>query len=263
MAEYIEIKMAKSLETVHDMRTERLAQLSEPQEYFLEEQAVKSKPFMILEEGTMTGYALIADGNILVEFCCSETEVFPRRDLLEHVVRELKIKKAFCQSFDHNLLSAALLLKPKVDATGILFRKFDAFKYWNTAPKGLEYAAAGKQDYDMIRGINEGFFSSDGEIRGLIARGELIAFYSNKRLIGCGIMQQAVPGTNAYDIGMMVDPVFRRQGYGAYIAYRTASQCIAAGHRPVCGCGIDNTASLKALENAGFISRHLLLELKF
>jgi hypothetical protein len=47
MAEYIEIKMAKSLETVHDMRTERLAQLSEPQEYFLEEQAVKSKPFMV------------------------------------------------------------------------------------------------------------------------------------------------------------------------------------------------------------------------
>lgn len=263
MPDFIEIKMAKSLDAVHDLRMERLAQLCEPQEYFMEEQVAKSKPFMILEDGSLTGYALVADGSTLVEFYCTEMAVFPRRNLLEQAVRELNIKKAFCQSFDHHFLSAALLLKPKVDATGILFRKFDPFKYWNTAPKGLEYATATKKDYELIRGINDDFFTSDEEIRDMISRKMLTVFYSNKRLVGCGNMLQAIPGTNVRDIGMMVAPAFRRQGFGAYIAYRMASECIEAGLRPVAGCALDNTGSWKSLESAGFISRYLWLELMF
>jgi RimJ/RimL family protein N-acetyltransferase len=262
MADFMEIKMAKSLDAVNDMRKERLARLSEPQEYFLEEQAARSKPYLIVEDGTMTGYTLVSDGNTLIEFFCSEMAVLKRRDLLKHVVHELKIKKAFCQTFDHDFLSVAMLLKPKIEAEGTLFRKFDPFRYWNTHPKGLEYKTATKKDYDLLRGINDGFFESDEELRGRIDRKELTVFYSDKHLVGCGFMLQTIPGINAYDIGMMVAPAFRRQGFGAYIAYRMASECIAAGHRPVAGCGVDNTASLKALENAGFISQHLIIELK-
>ncbi|NPV03054.1 MAG: GNAT family N-acetyltransferase [Brevinematales bacterium] len=263
MPEIIEIKMAKSIDAVSDLRAGRLAQLSEPQEYYLEELVANSKTFIILEDGTITGYALVEGGSHLVEFYYSETEIFSRKNIFQRVIQELKIKKAGCQSFDHSLLSTAMFLKPKVEATGILFRRFDPYKYWNTSPKGLEYSIASKRDYDQLRGINDGFFSSDAEIRDLIAKKYLTVFYSDKRMIGCGNMMQAIPGINAYDIGIMVAPVFRRQGYGAYIAYRMASECIAAGRRPVAGCSIENTASIKALENAGFISHYRWMELHF
>jgi predicted GNAT family acetyltransferase len=73
-------------------------------------------------------------------------------------------------------------------------------------------------------------------------------------------MKRIVPGRDDLDIGMVVDPRRRRRGHGAYIVAHLKAHCLAKGWRPICCCAVDNPASQRTLERAGFASRDRLVE---
>lgn len=54
------------------------------------------------------------------------------------------------------------------------------------------------------------------------------------------------------DIYMEVEEAARRKGVGAYLVQELKGVCYEAGYLPTCRCNVDNTASRKTLEKAGF-----------
>jgi len=63
------------------------------------------------------------------------------------------------------------------------------------------------------------------------------------------------------DLGMVVARAFRGRGLGNAMLARLKEHCYDAGWQPICSCAAANSASKKAIEKAGFISEHRMLEI--
>ena len=108
--------------------------------------------------------------------------------------------------------------------------------------------------------VDDGFFDDDAEATAYARAGQMFLYEADGGLIGCGLLQRVTPDREAYDVGMTVAPSQRRRGFGRHIVRRLADLCISTGGRPIAGCSIENLASQRCLESAGFQSEHKLIE---
>ena len=111
--------------------------------------------------------------------------------------------------------------------------------------------------------MNEEVFEQDEEVHEYISKQQIVLFEKEKEMVGFGIFARVIEGRPEFDIGMCVDRRFRRRGYGESIIRHLVEFCKRNGWRPVCGCAVENQASRRCLEKAGFIGRYRLLEFVF
>jgi RimJ/RimL family protein N-acetyltransferase len=160
------------------------------------------------------------------------------------------------------MLYAASCRPAHVRTIGLLFRSFaDA----EAIPrKDVDARRATHEDLALVESMHDGFFDSAAEISSYIEYGGLFIYgIPGAPAAGCGIFKRIVPGQSFVDLGMVVAQAHRRKGLGSYIVSRLKDDCIRAGYRPVCGCAIENTASIGALERAGFRCTHSLIEFAY
>ena len=71
------------------------------------------------------------------------------------------------------------------------------------------------------------------------------------------------PDKEILDVGMWVNPVFRRQGYATLIISHLKETCLKAGYTPIAGCAADNIVSRRTLEKCGFMTKHCAIVFEF
>lgn len=62
------------------------------------------------------------------------------------------------------------------------------------------------------------------------------------------------------NLGMIVDPAFRRRGLATFIMRALRQECRRRGLRAVCSTRVDNVGAQRAIERAGFIPVHRVLD---
>jgi RimJ/RimL family protein N-acetyltransferase len=216
------------------------------------------RPYLVQDAGDVIGYVITDGASTLVEYHATDAAA---SDLLDQIVERLGLRRAFCKTFDVPLREACSRFRPAVTVKGLLFRRIDAR---NVEMYGeVRDRSATTDDIDQIMAIDDGFYRDADEASSYVRDGQMTVYETDGRIVGCGLIQQVVPSINAHDIGMMVAPRHRRRGLGRYIVRHLIQSCLASGKRPICGCHIDNIASRRCLESAGFRSEHELLELSW
>ena len=247
---------------IGDLRKPYLDGLLEAQELYLELMIRKSRVFVIQSQDQQIGYFLLGDGAVLLEY-------YVTPDNLEHVdtifgiiLEKFSIHKALCKSFDHTLLSCCAGFQKEMRVIGIHFREYQED---GTLPiaEGITCRLAKAGEAQKIMALNEEVFEQDEEVHEYISKEQIFLFEKEKEMIGFGIFARVIEGRPEFDIGMCVDRRFRRQGYGEHIIRHLVDFCRHNGWRAICGCAIDNEASRRCLEKAGFIGRYRLLEFVF
>ena len=255
--EEIIIKELSSAAEIADLRQEYLDSLMESQELFLELMVREAQPFAVLDGDTLVGYFFESAEHTLVEYYI-RPHYFAHVDTIFGVVlMERGIQKVYCKSFDHLLLSCCVDVQKKTESMGYLFRDYEK-RPLPTSHK-LTTRLAEKADEAYIIEINEEIFDYPEEITETIANKNLLLFEKGDNRIGFGIFQRTIPGRPEFDIGMLVNREFRRQGYGAYILRYLMNYCEERGYRPTGGCAIDNLASRRCLERVGYKAQYRLL----
>ena len=168
------------------------------------------------------------------------------------------ITGSLCQSFDLRMMSVITPAFQESRPIGILFRSIADRTHQSRHDASVRPALAA--DVRAIAGIDDDFFTDEEEIGRYLKIGGLFVLESSAGVVmECGVAEPAIPRSSAVDVGMMVGPAFRRRGYGRFIVSYLKTHMLSRGLRPVCGCAIDNIASQKAIEAAGFIADHRLL----
>jgi len=245
-----------------ELRRAYLASLPEPQELFVEALYQASRKFLIqdLRGGAPLGYAAVSDAT-LVELFLRDPASGAWAAGLDSVVTAAGVERVLCKTFDAPLLHAALGRGTATRTVGRLFRRLDTPTL--AAVPRLEGRSASAADVDEVLAMHDGFFADASEIQEYIAGdGLLIHVDAHGEVLGCGLRRRVVEGSVAVDVGMVVAPRFRGRGFGARIVANVASRCLAAGDRPICGCAVENVASRRSLEAAGFRSEHELVEVR-
>ncbi|MBN2011449.1 GNAT family N-acetyltransferase [candidate division KSB1 bacterium] len=258
----IEYVSVASLASISKLRNDYLNTLPESQELFLELFVQTGNVTIININQQPVGYFIYTHNNMLVEYHIIEDKIKLIDTIFKDIVKKFNIKSAYCKSFDFNLLSCCADIQKRVVALGINFREYHRQDV-ELPDKNISVRLATENDYDHIVAINEEIFDTNDEILEVIQHQNMLIFEDSNTIVGFGIFQRVINNRPEFDIGMLVDNKYRSQGMGTFIIQYLADYCQQRGWRPTCGCSIENIASRKCLEKAGFIGRYRTLEFVF
>ncbi len=251
-----------SLDEIASLRHQYLDGLIEPQEFFLELAVVNAKIYMIHLNDEQMGYFLINDESVLIEYFIIQKYVFLADSILMRIVDDFSITKGVCKTFDHLFLSCCVGIQKKMRVVGVLFRTYHPASDIGQH-REISVRQATIADEKHIIEINEEVFDHDHEVLEYIHKKQLLIFEKEGTPVGFGIFSRVIEGRPDFDIGMLVEKGFRGQGLGQFIISYLADYCFSWGWRPVAGCAVDNIASRRTLEKAGFIADYRMLEFSF
>lgn len=241
------------------LREEHLKRLPVFQELFLEMLVDEGIYYCINFDNITAGYVVMTKDRILVEFHLQDRYIPYCPEIIEKTISELKIKKIYCQSFDSLLLSNCMLQSLDYKLIGHLFR--DIIEVPSYTNKQLEVKWATEEDYSFLLEQKDGLYETPEELRTFIRRHSVLMFYHPlNQLAGCGYLIKIHESFDYFDIGMWVNPEFRKQGIATAIISWLKEWCLRNDYYPICGCDIHNIASRKTLEKNGFVSQYKLIE---
>jgi ribosomal protein S18 acetylase RimI-like enzyme len=241
------------------LRSLYLDSLYEPQAFYSELLNRESACFLLQQGDEAAGYFLKTEDATLLEFYVTDARL--AEAAFDEVLHSHDLKRAICKTFDPLFLSLCLGQARQSKALGMVYTVVTDARF--QPEPALVSREAISSDFEAVMAINDNFFDSTCEIRAYIEHRHLQLYLENNELVGCGLLQPVIAGGSAYDIGMLVKSCRRRQGLGEYIVRHLKAQCLSAGLRPVCACGVENGASRACLEAAGFASRHRIVEFDF
>jgi GNAT superfamily N-acetyltransferase len=258
----IRYEKCTSLEEVSDLRNQYLDHLIEPQELYLELMVSSADVYEIILNKVQIGYFFLDEEGILLEYFIIQQQLHLAEEIFKKIIAEFSIHKAFCKSFDHMLLSCCAGLQIKTSVLGVLFREYNPI-LGDARLKEITVRPATLEDEGHVIEVNEEVFDYDHEVLEYINKQQLLIFEKEHTSIGFGIFSRVIEGRPDFDIGMLVEKDFRSQGFGQFIIGYLADFCRKNGCRPIAGCAVENIASRRTLEKAGFVAGYRLLEFSF
>ncbi|NLT51658.1 MAG: GNAT family N-acetyltransferase [Ignavibacteria bacterium] len=242
------------------MREKYLQSIPYSQELFLEFKIRFGQYFLITEiNNSVAGYIVTDSENVLLEFYVENKYLFFCEEVFDNIFSQLKIKSVYCKSFDSILLKCCFAKLNHYQLSGHLFRDYSGEPCSVT---DLNMKPANSSDKSLLLSINDNFFENSEDLDYWLTENSLYIFTNPQGIIGCGLLHKINQFYDYYDLGMLVNPIFQKQGYGTKIVKSLVNYCQTNNWKPVCGCAAENIASRKTLEKAGFISKHSMIEFK-
>lgn len=231
------------------------------QEYFLELQVQRGRCYRIAPDSDTAGYLIVNNQGVLVEIHIESRSGIVPAEIAADSIQELGIHSIWCLSFDKETMELCRqLCENEPTVIGISCRVYNRQPL---LPHSFVARTAEPSDLAAILAINEpDILESPEEAADYISKGGLILFEQAGDLLGFGVISPIMPSRPEVDIGMLVAPGFRGNGYGAAFIQHLAEHVLAHGQIPVCGCDVQNHASRRSLENAGFVTEYRLVEFR-
>jgi GNAT superfamily N-acetyltransferase len=244
-----------------ELRARYFQSLPEPQIHYLEKRVVAGRVVVIGPPDAPLGYAVVHDG-ALVEFHADEA-LLPR--LSEAFYAAARFAGAACaeiKSFDTLALAAAAGRTVNVATIGVNATTWSDERF--DPPAGLSVRHAEADDEPLMLAIGPGLFETPDEVRHHLQAREARIYALDGAPFGCGLVTPVRAGADAVDLGVGVLPAWRGHGLGEQIIRHLKLRCLQELRvRPTCGCAVENVASRRTLENAGFLTRHRVLQLRW
>ena len=256
----IEVIEVESLNDIYQYREQYINQLSYPQELYFEEEIRKCKCFLINLNLNTIGYFCVNPVKVLYEFYINNDVLVFAQEIFKLLLEKGYFVAAECKSFDNLLMSLCFDLHKKASCTGYLFREFTNTEYLLNGFDNTNFRIAVPKDLESISEISGDFFE---DLKESILREEIFVLCINSNILGVGSCKKVWKSKNYYDLGMVVSEIHRNKGIGSFIIKKLKDYCCGSNKVPICGCWYYNYASKKALEKAGFITKHRIVKFDF
>lgn len=201
-----------------------------------------TREFAFYIDEAAVGYGSLAvdgpwhDAPTLYEFHVSPAHRARSFELFEQLLERCGAKRIETQTNDRTLTVMLHTYAKTIRAESILFE--DGFQTQSTPP-GAGFRAATDPDRDSLRVLD-------------LDEGAAWVITSNGAIAGAGgVLYHYNPPYG--DIYMKVAEAFRRRGFGAYLVQQLKGVCRAGGKVPGARCNVENRASRRTLQSAGFV----------
>ena len=114
-----------------------------------------------------------------------------------------------------------------------------------------------------VDSIESGFENMKGFIRSVLAEHHIFMLLYAGQIVATSELRISQMQPPYADLGMIVAKDQRRKGLGSYILTLTRAYCYERELWPICSCEATNIGSKKAIEKAGFVSRHRVVKCEF
>ena len=215
-------------------------------------------------DGQLAGYSCINSENQLLQFFLRSEFLQQGSRPLWEFLKELKVSQAIVGTNNPVCLSMALQLQSGVRVHSFLFENV----LHSSVTRQENVVRATPNDVNKLvefchiatGGPSEWLV---GYLTNLINREELFFLSVSKEIVGTCEVRKSDTNRTVADIGMVVSPDHRREGWGTYLLGVAKRTAIEWGRQPICSCEKDNIGSLKSIHANGFRSVHQMLLIDF
>ena len=247
------------------LKNEWLDSLTSPQDGMWEFFRNNTMNWEIACDDERIGYASVGEGNQLLQFYISPKYLWKGEVIFKEFIDKMEIKTGIVGTNNLSYLSIALNFVKELNVNTYLFR--------NTYEVNIEEKDGilkECQNEDIERIVNFYHYSMRapkewliGYIGGLIEKREIFTLEDGDKIIGTCEVRNSATAPEFADIGMVVSPDYRRQGYGTFLLNKAKTIALEWGKTPICSCEKDNVGSIKSIDNCGFVSKYQLLSIAF
>ena len=179
------------------------------------------------------GYFIQSEEGELIEFYLSDELLSRKEEIFGRVLKEFQIKSAFCKSFDDLFMACCHAYCQSSEVGGYLFRFFTD-EIVMPLQDGITVRKAKEIDIPLLLTHDSDLYESPEELNYTVSHRMILMYEKDGALLGCGYFIRVLPGKDIFDVGMWVNPAFRRQGYATMIISHLKESCLKAGYTPYC-----------------------------
>ena len=238
---------------------QHLKSLTSAIDTFLEGHILESTLYTIVLEGKTVGMTTIYQEKLITQFVLAPEYKRYGQQVFAAVKKREKVQAAFVPTCDEFFLSHALDEYQHLRTQAYFFSAPANFP--DTSELLYTLRQANKNDTTYITSAS--IFGDENMVQCKIKNQELFITLSDKRIIGCGIIEKSKLVKGKASIGMFVSENHRQQGIGTATIKLLMAECQKQNLFPIAGCGYSNHLSKKTLENAGMFTQTRLLKVDF
>ena len=263
MEEYEIVKGDKT--EIAALRAECLTSLTSPPDGMWQSFRAVADIWTIWKEEHVVGYALVDQARQLLQFYL-QTLYLPNRLLIfRQLLETAKVKTGIVGTHQPVFISTALHFVQHLQVHTYLFREVVASTVAMKTGGLVEISKSQLPQmvtfYHYSVGAPETWLQV--YLGDLIDRRALFCLRRNNQIVGTCEVRKSDAMSSCADIGMIVAPDFRRQGYGTYLLSLAKDIALERGLQPICSCEKGNIGSLRSIEANGFRTTHQLLAINF
>lgn len=262
---------------IASMQQDYWTTLTGPQDAYWQDGLIAgSDHFELRAGGQCVGYFVLDAENRMMQFHVVNQERRDAPELFEKVLEKHGVETAFAATLEPFYFNLCLDLQKQAKAHTYLFsdhhrveptlegHKNHIFRpaTHDDLPRILPLLTGGDEFIDLDT-VETHFAGPLGYAKMVIDAGILNVLEVGKELLGTGELRQREQWPPFADVGMIVNKKYRRQGIGTYLLTILKQKAYQQGLKPICSCETGNVGSRKAVENAGFIPYHRVVELSF
>ncbi len=218
-------------------------------------------------DGASAGYYAANDEGALLQFYVRPSFEQDARTLFDHVIAQDALTQIVVSTIDPSVLSLCLDLQKEVTVHTYLYELAAAVPAMHRDADGLDFRLVEKDELDRTIAFQQASLGGEHDLTAwlqgysanLIERKELFVLCRNEDWIGLGERRVSDSQAGIADVGMMVIPSHRKNGWATYILRLLVVMTEEEGRRAICSATVENIASQKAIERAGFVSRHRIM----
>jgi RimJ/RimL family protein N-acetyltransferase len=189
------------------------------------------------------------------------------QEAFRRIVTTRGIQQAITSTIEPPYLSLCLDAHERIVIHSYLFQDNESVETSHNENRSV-FRKIEYQDFDeVVRFYYENATGSGNWIELFICerlhREELTGLYEQQVLVATGECIPSEVQPPYADIGVVVARAHRGRGLGSSMLVRLKNRCYEAGWKPICSCTVDNHASKRAIEKAGFISEHRMVKILF
>lgn len=258
-------KKASKRNGIAELKKTWLKSLTGPQDGMWESFRDHSTHWEIRNAGDLIGYACVNEEHELLQFYLRPRYLSQGAKIFQKYLADTGIHRGIVGTNNPVYLSLALIFAQEVGIHTYLFRA--GFEVDIHEKEGV-LKVCQQEDIERIvafchYSIHAPVDWLNGYISGLVAKAEIFVFEHEDNILGTCEVRSSQTAPAFADIGMIVSPEFRKQGYGTYLLSRAKQIAKERQKEPICSCEKDNLGSFKSISNCGFISMHQLLAIDF
>ncbi|HSH02735.1 MAG TPA: GNAT family N-acetyltransferase [Anaerolineae bacterium] len=222
----------------------------------------------ILATDETVGYFCINDDRLLLQFYITADYLKWGQPIMAQIVAEGMAIGAFVNTHESTYLSLCIDHQKSVAIHSYLFQDFGPSQLAGQSIPDAHLTLATTPELEAI--ITFVYQQTEGDkqwlrtyLDDLIHKQQLYLLKLNDAIIGTGEWRLSPTQPPYVDVGMIVDRNHRNQGWATFILTQLKQVCYQQNLRPICSTNVDNIASRKAIEKAGFVTNNRLLHILF
>lgn len=251
-------------ETIAQLRVELYKKLSGPIDAMWEQLYIASAQHYTIEKDSKTiGYCCIDEVKSLKQIFLIDDYIYLTMQTINALINEDLICKASVSANEPISFNACLFYAKSMHANTF------CFEYSNRAIKNgtdIPIVPVSKKDMPSVKAFFKnqiGFDDTFGYTENLVQRKELYLVKEGDSIVATSECRWSDSQVEFADLGVIVSKDHQGKGIATQILKQQIKRVLKANRKPICSTTLDNVASKKAIEKAGFHCSNIIFDLNF